>query len=54
MVDKEKIKQAFNDFEEDNYTKSSDTLRGEVRSEINDFLKKKLELKNDPLDINKD
>jgi len=51
MADIEKVKQAFNDFEDDKFTNSSDTLKQEIRKDMNTFLKDKLGLKNDPLEV---
>jgi hypothetical protein len=54
MANVDKIKQAFNDFEDEKYTNSSDILRKEIKQDINNFLKDKLQLKNDPLKIETD
>lgn len=54
MVDKVKVKKAFDDFENEKFSDASDAIRGEVRNSANTFLKDKLGLKNDPLDIKKD
>lgn len=54
MVDKANIKKAFDDFEDENFTDAADTLRKEVRGGTNTFLKDKLGLKNDPLEIEQD
>ena len=54
MVDKEKVKDALDSFENDEFTKAADTLKGEIKSSVNTFLKDKLELKNDPIEIEKD
>lgn len=54
MVDKKNVKKAFDEFENEEYTKSSETLRNEIKNSVNDFLKDKLNLKNDPLDIEKE
>jgi len=51
MVDKEKVKKALDDFENEKFSDASDTIRGEVKISVNTFLKDKLSLKNDPLDI---
>ena len=54
MVDKKNVKKAFDEFEDEEYTKASDTLRSEIKSSVNDFLKDKLNLENDPLDMEKE
>lgn len=46
-MDKDKIKQALDSFENDNYTDSRDILSKEIRKAKNDFLKDKLGLKNE-------
>jgi len=51
MIDKDKIKQAFNNFEDDKFTIASDILRGEIKKNMNSFLKDKLELQNDVIDV---
>jgi len=51
MADKEKVRQAFNDFEDDKFNDASDTLRQEIKKDMNSFLKDKLKLKNDPLKV---
>lgn len=48
-MDKEKIVQAFDQFEKEKYTDSEDTIRGEIKQAVNDHLKDKLGLKNDPI-----
>jgi len=54
MADIDKVKQAFNDFENEKFTSSADILRKEINKDINSFLKDKLQLKNDPLEIETD
>ena len=54
MVDTKEIKKAFTDFENDEFTKSSETLRSEIRKGVDTFLKDKLQLKNGPLNIKVD
>lgn len=54
MVNKEKIKKALDAFENDEFSSSSDTLRSEIKNSVNTFLKDKLKLKNDPLEVSKD
>ncbi len=53
MVDTKEIKKALDDFENDEFTKASDTLRTEIKKGVNTFLKDKLQLKKEPLDIPK-
>lgn len=48
-MDKEKIVQAFDHFEKEEYTDSEDILRGQIKQAINDKLKDDLNLKNDPI-----
>ena len=48
-MDKEKIVQAFDKFEKEKYSDSEDIIRGEIRQAVNDHLKDKLGLKNDPI-----
>ncbi len=50
-IDKEKIKDAFNDFENDDFIKSREVLSKELNKGVNTFLKDKLKLKNNPLTI---
>ena len=50
-MDKDKIVKAFDDFVEERYGDSEETLRGEIRKAVNDHIKDKLDLQNDPLDI---
>ena len=45
------IKEDADEFEDEEFTKASDTLRGEIKNSVNDFLKDKLNLKNNPIDI---
>jgi hypothetical protein len=53
-MDKEKIKKALDDFEDDQYVDSKETLRDEIKKKVNDYLKKGLELEDDPLDVSDD
>ena len=53
-MDKEKIKKALDDFEDDNFVDSKETLRDEIKKKVNDYLKKDLELEDDPLDVSDD
>jgi len=48
-MDKEKIEKAFNKFVDDKYAESEDILRQQIRTAVNDHLKAKLELQNDPI-----
>jgi len=54
MVDKAKVRKAIDDFENDKFSDASNVIRKEVKITVNDFLKDKLGLKNNPLDIEKD
>lgn len=45
----ENVQKAFDDFVEEKYADSEETLRGELRQAVNDFLKGKLELAADPI-----
>lgn len=54
MVDKIKVKKALDDFENEKFSDASDAIKGEIRVSVNTFLKDKLGLKNDPLDIKTD
>jgi hypothetical protein len=49
-MDTEKVKQAFDHFENDEYTDAEQKTREVVRSEINKKMKDKLGLQNDVLD----
>ena len=46
-MNKEKIVKAFDDFVEERYGDSEDTLRREIQQAVSDHLKDKLQLKND-------
>jgi len=48
-MDKDKIVQAFDKFVDDKYAESEEILRQEIKSAINDHLKDKLELEDDPI-----
>lgn len=48
-ISKEKIVKAFDEFVDEKYADSEETLRGELRQAVNDFLKDKLELDTDPI-----
>ena len=54
MDKEEKIKDAFDKFEDGKFTDAEDELRKVFRKTVNDHLKDKLELKNDVLDIKDD
>lgn len=45
-IDNEKIKNALDDFENDNFIDSKDILKGEIQGAISDYFTNKLELKN--------
>lgn len=51
MVDTEKIKGAFTDFENDDFIAAKETLSAEIKSHMNDYFKEKLGLKGDVVDI---
>jgi hypothetical protein len=46
-VDNEKIKSALDDFENDDFISSKDTLKAEIKGAISDYFKDKLELQKD-------
>jgi len=46
-IDNEKIKDALDDFENDNFIDAKDTLKREIKGAISDYYKDKLELQND-------
>jgi len=46
-INKEKIKSAMDDFENDDFISAKDTLKAEVKGAITDYFKDKLELQND-------
>ena len=46
-IDKEKIKAALDDFEDDKFSDAKDVLKGEISKHKNEWLKSKLELKDD-------
>jgi len=50
-MDNEKIVTAFDKFVDDRYAESEEDLRSEIRKAVNDHLKNKLSLENDPIDI---
>lgn len=49
-MNKDVIKKAFDEFEDDKFTDSKEKLKGEIRQGVNDYLKTKLGLEKDPLD----
>ena len=53
-MDNEKIVTAFDKFVDDRYAESEEDLRSEIRKAVNDHLKNKLSLENDPIDISDD
>jgi hypothetical protein len=53
-VDKEKIKDAFNKFVDDEFMDSKDILKKEFQKAKNDKLKQELELTKDPIEIEDD
>ena len=54
MVDKEKIKKALDNFEDEDYTGSEEELKLQLKKAKNDYLKKELGLENDVEDIEPD
>lgn len=46
-IDMEQIKKALDHFENDEFVDSKEVLQKEIKKAKNDFLKNKLELKND-------
>jgi hypothetical protein len=44
-----KTKEAFDDFHDEKYTDAEEKFTGIIKDKINDFLKDKLNLKNDPI-----
>jgi hypothetical protein len=53
-MDAEKVKQAFDKFEKEEYTDSEEILRKEIRRTVSDKLKDDLNLQKDPIDIEDD
>lgn len=53
-MDKEQVKKAFDDFEDENYYDAEDTLKKQIKQAKNDHLKSKLGLENDVEDIETD
>jgi len=49
-MDSDKIVTAFDKFVDDRYAESEDDLRSEIRKAVNDHLKDKLSLENDPIE----
>ena len=50
-VSKEKLRKALDDFEEEDFVSSKDTIRNEIKKKVNDYLKDKTEIKSDPVDV---
>lgn len=50
-TDNEKIKKAFDEFEDDNYVDAEETLKSQIKKAKNDYLKKELDLEGDVEDI---
>ena len=46
-IDIDNIKKAFDEFEEENFVDSEETIRGEVHTALMDHIKTKLNLKKD-------
>jgi len=53
-MDKDKIVDAFEKFVDDKYAESEEILRQQIKSAVNDHLKDKLELENNPITIDKE
>jgi hypothetical protein len=53
-IDKEKLKDAFNKFVEDDFVSSKEILKKEFKKAKNDKLKTDLDLKEDPIKIDDD
>ncbi len=49
-MDKDKIVSAFDKFVDDRYAESEDDLRSEIRKAVNDHLKDKLSLEDNPVE----
>lgn len=48
-MEMENVKKAFDEFVDEKYADSEETLRTELRQAVNDFLKGKLDLAADPI-----
>lgn len=48
-MDKDKIVGAFDAFVDEKYADSEEILRTQLKQAVNDFLKSKLQLKDDPI-----
>ena len=46
-VDNKEIKKALDNFEEDDFIKSKDIIKAQVKGAVSDYFKDRLELKND-------
>ncbi len=46
-IDKEQVKKALDKFEDDKFTDAKDILKGEISKHRDEWIKDKLELKND-------
>ncbi len=46
-IDNDKIKQALDDFENDDFITSKDLIKKEIGDAVSDFYKEKLDLQND-------
>lgn len=53
-VDTKQIKKAFDEFEDENYVDSEETLSKEIKKAKNDYLKKELDLENDVEKVDSD
>lgn len=46
-IDNTEIKKALDNFEEDDFLKSKDIIKAQIKGAVSDYFKDKLELKND-------
>lgn len=54
MVDTEKIKGAFDSFENDDFLAAKEEITTQIKSHMNDYFKEKLGLKGDVVDVPKE
>lgn len=50
-MDKEKVKKALDDFEEENYVDSKETLRSEIKKKVDSYLKDKTGVEKNTIDV---
>lgn len=53
-INKDAIKKALDDFENDQYVDSKEKLADEVRKKVNDYLKNKTGVEKDPINVQDD